>query len=192
MMLTMKNAVILHGTSEEAEYRDDKYPSLSNSHWLPWLQKKLLMNNIQAHTPEVFEAFEPTYEKWLKELSRYEISEKTILVGHSCGAGFLTRWLSENDVRVGKVILVAPWLDPDKSKSGDMFDFEIDPNMFEKASGIVVFHSDNDTESIQKSTKMIKEQVSNIKYKEFHNYGHFCFEDMGTGEFTELLDECLN
>ncbi len=187
----MKNAIILHGTSDETEYRDDKYPTLSNSHWLPWLQKKLLINNIEAHTPEVFEAFAPTYEKWLKELSRYEISEETILVGHSCGAGFLTRWLSENDVRVGKVILVAPWLDPDKSKSGDMFDFEIDPNMSLKTSSIAIFHSDDDMESIQKSTKMIKEQVSNIKYKEFHNYGHFCFEDMGVGEFPELLEECI-
>ncbi len=187
----MKNAIILHGTCDEAEYRDDKYPTLSNSHWLPWLQKKLLINNIEAHTPEVFEAYNPTYEKWLNELNRYEISDETILVGHSCGAGFLTRWLSENDVRVGKVLLVAPWIDPGKSKSGNMFDFEIDPNMSEKTTSLVVIHSDNDMDSIQKSTKIIKELVTDIKYIEFHNYGHFCFEDMGTIEFPELLTECL-
>lgn len=188
----MKSAIILHGTCDEIEYRDDKYPSLSNSHWLPWLQKKLLIHDIDAHTPEVFEAFAPTYKKWLKELSRYEIGKETILVGHSCGAGFLVRWLSENDARVGKVILVAPWLDPDKSKSGDMFDFRMDPSMAKKTSSLVIFHSDNDMESVQKSVKIIKKQVANIKYKEFRNYGHFCFEDMGTDEFPELLDECLS
>lgn len=33
----------------------------------------------------------------------------------SCGAGFLLRWLSENSVRIAKLILVIPWLDPNKT-----------------------------------------------------------------------------
>lgn len=64
--------------------------------------------------------------------------------------------------------------------------------MAKKTSSLVIFHSDNDMESVQKSVKIIKKQVANIKYKEFRNYGHFCFEDMGTDEFPELLDECLS
>lgn len=31
----MKKAIIIHGACDKEEYFSDKYPSLSNSHWLP-------------------------------------------------------------------------------------------------------------------------------------------------------------
>jgi len=39
----MKNAIILHGQSSKAEYYGEQFPSMSNAHWLPWLQGQLLM-----------------------------------------------------------------------------------------------------------------------------------------------------
>jgi len=46
----MKNAILLHGTSSKEEYYSLEYPSASNSHWLPWLQKNLLVNDVHAVT----------------------------------------------------------------------------------------------------------------------------------------------
>ena len=100
----MKNAIIIHGKPGKEEYYSDKYPSASNFQWLPWLQKQLLIQDIFAVTPEMPRAYEPVYEAWKKEFERHEVTSETVLVGHSCGGGFLIRWLSEHpDVKTGKV-----------------------------------------------------------------------------------------
>ncbi|MEK7071038.1 MAG: alpha/beta fold hydrolase [Patescibacteria group bacterium] len=189
----MKNAIILHGLPDKKEYYDPKVPSASNHHWIPWLQKELLSNEIAAQTPEVPHAFEAHYESWKKEFERFEITPETILVGHSCGGGFIVRWLSEHkNVKVGNVILVAPWIDPTKELGdNDFFDFKVDPNVTSRTKKFVIFNSDNDSEAVHKSIQIIKDTVKGTKFVEFHNYGHFCLEDMKTTKFPELLAECL-
>lgn len=44
----MKNAIILHGGPARAEYYDPKMPSMSDSHWIPWLQAQLLKNTLRS------------------------------------------------------------------------------------------------------------------------------------------------
>lgn len=189
----MKNAILLHGKPGKKEYYDPKIPSASNAHWFPWLQKQLLVHDITAHTPEVPNAWKPHYPTWKKEFERFEITSETILVGHSCGGGFLVRWLSENkNVKVGKVVLVAPWLDPNRKETTDFFELTIDPALSDRTSSIIIFNSDDDSESIQKSVRIIRESVKDVSYREFHNYGHFCRKDLRTEEFPELLEEILS
>ncbi len=188
----MKNAIILHGTTDKDEYYSDKYPSMSNSHWLPWLQKQLLMKDIAAVTPDMVKAYQPDYQQWKIELERYDITPETVLVGHSCGAGFLVRWLSEaKDVRVGKVVLVAPWLDPHNVKQSDFFNFEIDATLVARTGGVVIYNSDDDFEDIQVSVRTLTAAIDGVKVREFSGYGHFCIGDMGTIAFPELLTEVL-
>ena len=117
----MKTAILLHGSCDKEEYYSDEYPSLSNSHWFPWLQKQLLIRDIPTQTPELPGAYEPVYEEWKKEFERHDITENTILVGHSCGGGFLVRWLSENNIKVDTVVLVAPWIDPENKRTSSFF-----------------------------------------------------------------------
>jgi len=74
------NAVILHGKPGREEYYSDEFPSASNSHWIPWLQKQLLIKEIEAHTPEMFEAYNPNYEVWKKEFEKNIIDEGTTLI----------------------------------------------------------------------------------------------------------------
>lgn len=188
----MKNAIILHGKPSKVEYYDRNAPSMSNAHWLPWLQGQLLKHDIWAATPEVPNAFHPDWHLWCKEVERFDITPETILVGHSCGSGFWLRWLSEHkDVEVSKVILVAPSLG--YGWDGDYFfeNFTIDPNLTKRAK-VTIFNSDNDNVGIHKATDEIRKLLPDVKYKEFHNYGHFCSKDMNTGEFPELLVECLD
>jgi len=190
----MKNAVILHGGPSKEEYYDPEAPSMSNAHWIPWLQGQLLKNEISAYTPEVPHSFDRNWRVWVQEVERFEIGPETIFVGHSSGAGFFVKYLSiHKDLIVDKVILVAPWLDPDREHTKNFFDdFEIDPELVRRTNGITIFNSDNDQDSVQKTVKIIKNKIINIRFREFHNYGHFCIEDMKTPEFPELLEEILN
>lgn len=189
----MKNAIILHGGPSKEEYYDPKMPSMSNAHWIPWLQGQLLKNEIAAATPEVPHAFDRDWVVWNHEVERYEIGPETILVGHSTGAGFWIKYLSIHpNLKVGKVILVAPWLDPDHEHTKNFFDdFEIDPSVVSRTKGITVFYSDDDQKSVLKTVEILREKMKGIVYEEFHNYGHFCSGDMKSTEFPELLQTIL-
>ncbi|MFM2414912.1 MAG: hypothetical protein RI911_605, partial [Candidatus Parcubacteria bacterium] len=141
---------------------------------------------------EMMNAYLPDYEVWKCEFERFDITPETILVGHSCGGGFLVRWLSEHkDVKVGKVVLVAPWLDLEDELSNNFFKFEADSHLVSRTKGVTVFNSDNDDEYIQKSVLKIRTEILQVKYIEFHNYGHFCVGDIHSEAFPELLEEVL-
>jgi predicted alpha/beta hydrolase family esterase len=189
----MKNAVILHGRPSREEYYDQTMLSMSNAHWIPWLQGQLLKNDIDAATPEVPHAFHPKWETWVREVERFEMGPQTTLVGHSTGAGFFIKYLSINpSLKVGKVVLVAPWLDPDGELERGFFDnFEIDAGLVSRTGGVTVFNSDDDMESVHKTVSTLRQRIKNLTYIEFQKYGHFCFNDMKTQEFPELLKEVL-
>ncbi len=193
MTNNMKNAIILHGMPPKDEYYSSEYPSASNSHWLPWLQKELLRHDIHAVTPEVPFCFAPDYSLWVKEFERFPISEDTILIGHSCGAGFFVRYLSEHpEIRVGKMILVAPWINPSEEVATGFFSFVMDANLAVRTRQFIIFESDNDSEEIKKSINKITAVIQGIEIQTFHNYGHFTFGDMNTHEFPELLEVTLS
>lgn len=174
------------------EYYDPNVLSMSNLHWLPWLQSQLIKLDIQAHTPEMPHSYAPKWDVWTREIERYEIDEETALIGHSCGGGFWARYLSENkQLQVGRVILVAPWLDPDGDETDGFFNFPLDPKLADRTKGVTIFNSDNDMGNVHKSVAFLREKLPGISYKEFHKYGHFTYNDMGSEEFPELLDELL-
>ena len=145
----MKTAVILHGKPPKEEYFDPKCPSPSNAHWLPWLQRQLLLAGVLAQTPEMPEPYEPDFQKWSAVFERCPIDADTTLIGHSCGAGFLVRWLSEHAIRVGKVALVAPWIDPNHNRAPAMFgELRIDADLISRAERVELFISSDDGEEI--------------------------------------------
>jgi predicted alpha/beta hydrolase family esterase len=185
----MKTAIIIHGMLSKEEYYDFDRPASSNCHWLPWIQKQLLLKDVVAQTPEMPVPYNPDYDSWKRMFERFQVDEQTILIGHSCGGGFITRYLSENSVKVGKVVLVAPWIDPDKFLTTGMFDFAIDENLASKTGSFTIFSSTNDMDEVKKSVDLIKEKVKDAKIVEFQNAGHFCLEDMKNDSFPELLSE---
>ena len=186
----MKTAIIVHGTCDREEYFSSNYPSLSNSHWVPWLQKQLLIHGYHTQTPEMPVAYAPDYSLWRSEFERYPISEESILIGHSCGGGFLLRWLSETQAQAARLILVAPWLDPDGTKCPDFFKFCIDPVLTNRID-CHLFESTNDDSDIKTSIKLIRDRLPDIQVKSFVGYGHFCFSNMGTHEFPELKEVAI-
>lgn len=187
----MKTAIIIHGWPDKEEYFDPRGPSSSNRNWFPWLQQQLLIKGILAQTPEMPDAWQPVYEKWKRVFERFEIDEDTILVGHSCGGGFLVRWLSENKVKAGKVVLVAPWLDPDHMIDRHFFDFVIDPSIASRTDGLFIFSSTDDDDDVLKSVDVLRQKLEQAQVIEFSDRGHFTRDDMGTDAFPELLETIL-
>ena len=187
----MKKAIILHGKPTKEEYYVTDEDSQSNLHWLPWIQRELIRKDILAQTPELPRPYEPIYEDWLNIINQFKIDKDTILIGHSFSAGFLIRYLNEHDIKVGKVILVAPFINAGRVRDIDFFDFDIDPDLVSKTKGITLIASDNDKEHIKDSVTELSGSIKDIKYIELPNYGHFTFRHMQTREFPELLEETL-
>jgi predicted alpha/beta hydrolase family esterase len=185
----MKNAIIVHGQPSEREYYDPDMPSMSNAHWIPWLQGQLLKKDIITATPEIPFAFKPDYELWRQEIERFDITPDTLLVGHSRGGDFWLKWLSEHsDRKVGRVVLVAPGLGYLTEDDNHFGYFDIDPDLAERTNGFSVFGSDNDAKEIVEAVTEIRNKVNNVQYTEFH-LGHFTSHSMGTSEFPELLSD---
>lgn len=184
----MKNAIILHGMPDKEEYLAAGGDLEVLGHWIIWLQDRLVEIGIKAEVPKLPEPYDPKYEKWKSVFEGFQISPDTILVGHSCGAGFLIRWLSENKLPVGKVVLVAPWIDPTKEFTKDMFDFVINPDIANQCEELTIMYSKDDDDGVLQTVRELKSSLSNANYKEFLDKGHFTLEDMGTTEFPEILE----
>ena len=187
----MKTAIIVHGMLSKKESENASLPPASQNHWLSWLQQELLKRGVAAETPNMPMPYNPDYQAWKKVFEKFSLDENTILVGHSCGAGFIVRYLSEHSIRVGKVVLVAPWIDPRHVLPTGMFDFIIDSHLATKTNGLTVFSSANDMPEINESIDMLKSAIPNLHIVAFENKGHFCYGDMGTDAFPELLTEAL-
>ena len=188
----MKNAIILHGRPSKEQWSNPTFPSTSNYYWLPWAQKELSLTGVPTETPEVPNAWDPDYQVWKTTFEKHTVTPDTLLIGHSCGAGFIVRWLCEHDAIVDKVILVAPWVDidgdPDNDKTRDFFNFTYDRELVSKTrNGITIIHSINDMSTIQKSVEILMKEIDGIKYIELKNRGHFYDEDCY--RLPELLEE---
>jgi uncharacterized protein len=195
----MNNAILVHGWASKNEFYNPDYPTGSNSHWFPWLTKQLMIRDIYTVAVEMPNGFYPEYQVWKREFQRFDINENTVLVGHSLGGGFLMRWLSEENVKVGQVILVAPWLgamvgdDRYSPEEFDMsfFDFKLDSDIALKTKGITNISSTNDGIGVQKTVSFIQEKLNNIKYVELQDKGHFTLKSLGTDAFPELFEEII-
>ncbi|MGH7157408.1 MAG: alpha/beta hydrolase [Candidatus Saccharimonadales bacterium] len=192
----MKNTIILHGRPGKQEYYLRKILRKPNSraHWIDWLSRELKSRGIKVDAPEIPKSYDPKWDIWVKHAEKSEIGPETTLIGHSTGAGFWIRYLSEHkELKVGKVILVAPWLGYDYgAPPTDFFKgYKIDPDLAKRTKELVIFYSDNDMDAVQKSVAELKAILKGAKYREFHGYGHFTLAQMRTNKFPELLEECL-
>jgi uncharacterized protein len=178
----MKQVILVHGAPYEEEFYNPEKPSSSNTNWFPWFQKQVALADGLCQALEFPKPYDPVYEDWKAVFEQLQINTETILIGHSCGGGFLTRYLSEYSGKYPKkIILVAPWLDPEKELTTDFFDFEIDSELPEKTE-VHIFSSSDDDTSLLKSFEIFKEKLPNAIWHEFSDKGHFCEK-----EFPELL-----
>ncbi len=186
------NCIIIHGCPSKKEDLID-IRKMNAKHWIPWVKKQLADKGIKTETPLMPKPWKRNYNAWKKEFEKYEINENSILIGHSCGCGFLVRWLGETKKRIKKLILVAPWKicdENDKIKK-DFYDFEIDKTIIDRVNEIIMFTSNNEVDDGKKSLKIYSDAL-NGKVIELKNQGHYTFNDMKTTKFQELIKEIIS
>jgi predicted alpha/beta hydrolase family esterase len=88
------NCIIIHGFGGNAE-----------ENWFPWLSRELNSIGIPTIAPDFPNSESPELTAWLLHLVKYQIDEKTILVGHSLGAVLILRFL-EQDVKIKAAFFV--------------------------------------------------------------------------------------
>lgn len=193
-----QRAIIVHGKPSKETYFNSNLPSASNGIWIPWLQQQLQLMGISTQTPEMLEAYRPDYRIWRETFEQFTVDEQTILIGHSCGGGFLVQWLSENSgAKTSDVFLVAPafgdQFNPEapyeEPLRGGFFDFEIDKKLLGRVKSLNVLYSDNDSVRVNTAVSMIREALPGANFYEFPGYGHFRGKrDMADDAFPELLE----
>lgn len=188
---TNPNCVIVHGCPGSSEARNPERRTY-DKHWMPWLKEQLTTRDIDVSTPLMPRPWAPDYRAFKGEFSKYHVSDRTTLIGHSCGCAFLVRWLGETKHRVSKLILVAPWkihVGDNKAKI-DFYDYEIDPTIKDRVPKIIMFTSDNEQRDGKKSLDIFYQALGG-KVIELKNHGHYVLSDMGTDRFPELLNEII-
>lgn len=186
-MKSRTKVYILHGCCDREEYHSDDYASPSNSHWIPWLQKELLMKGYDCQTPDMPTPYAPEYDEWLRVFENFAVDEKTILVGHSCGCGFFLKWLNKSGSCIDKLVLVAPWLDPDRYL-GHFLQCRLKPGLMAQVQELHVLYSrDEPVGGVKETVDMVMDGYATAKLHKFERHGHFCREEMGTDQFPELL-----
>jgi len=173
----MKQTILIHGSPEPDEIVTQ---DSINPDWFRWLQEKLPNVVIPPMPLEI----EVVYENWVRVFEEVSLEDQFVLIGHSCGGGFLLRYLSEHpEIKPNQVILVAPWLDAHNELDTDFMKFDIDSSIPSRMQ-LDVFTSSDDYESLVDSFKILKDKIPNATYHEFSDREHFC----GKKEFPELLE----
>ncbi len=173
----MKQIILIHGSPEPDEIVTTQKEVAPD--WFYWLQENVPHVSILPMPLDV----EVVYEEWLKVFEKSDLSDEAILVGHSCGGGFVLRYLSEHpETSFQKVILVAPWLDVHSELTTEFMKFEIDGTISERME-THIFVSSDDSSGILDSVKLIKDKFVHATYHEFTDKEHFTNK-----EFPELLE----
>lgn len=175
-----KTAYLLHGICYEEEYWDSSVPSLSNFHWFPWLQQKFLHEGYLCQTLEMPSPYRPTYRDWAETFEQAQLNEQSIVVAHSAGCGFFLKWMSEHrDLKIHKLILVAPWKDP-FVKYPNFLEGDLDENLSERIQEIDLLYSEDEpVEGVLETKNMLCRYYPMIRTYIYKDKGHFCLSDTG-------------
>jgi predicted alpha/beta hydrolase family esterase len=163
-----------------------------DKHWISWIRNELISRGIKTEVPLMPKPWQPVYEDFKKEFEKFEVTEKTILIGHSCGCSFLTRWLGETKKKIFKLIFVAPWkINNRRDEFREKFyTYQIDESIKERVEKIIMFTADDEKKEGKNSLNIYHQTLGgtiiNLK-----KHGHYTMNDMGTQEFPELLKVIL-
>ena len=190
--MSERNCIIVHGCPPGPEGERDAATRSFDKHWIPWVRVNLIARNIPTLVPVMPDPWAPEYASYKRVFEMHTVSDRTILIGHSCGCAFLVRWLGETKQKIDILVLVAPWKVP---RAGDpvrkaFYDFPIDETIKSRVRRILMFTSDNEQENGKKSLAIYHAALGG-EIIDLAGRGHYVMGDMGTCEFRELLDELV-
>ena len=193
----MQQVIVIHGGTTFKDY-DAYLQSLSQKKldigrfiYKPkW--KELLQGNLgseyQVLTPSMPNSTNAQYNEWRLWFDHISslFTDDCILIGHSLGAIFLVKYLSENTLQVkikATILVAAPY---DDETTEDLTDFKIKdiPHRFTEQAGRLVFFNGLDDPVISRSD--LRKYQQQLPTAEFHILpapDHFVRAD-----FPELVD----
>lgn len=179
------NCIVIHGCPSNVEKGNER---TYDKHWIPWIKKELIARVVETEVPLMPSPWAPVYEKFKVEFEKCNVSENTILIGHSCGSAFLVRWLGETKKKVTKLILVAPWKIPIKEREfrEAFYSYPIDETIKDRVGEIVMFTADDEEREGKESLKIFHDALGG-KIINLKGRGHYTMNDMRTEKFPELL-----
>lgn len=163
--------------------------SLKEKKWKSSLQEEL-GSNFEVLQPRMPNSFNCRYIEWKLWFEKYLplLESEIILIGHSMGAIFLAKYLSENgiDKNVRGLFLVAAPYDEEVSNES-LVDFALTQdlsNLQEKIKNIFIYHSRDDEIVPFADFEKYKKDIPNATFRVFQDRGHFNQE-----EFPEIIED---
>lgn len=189
--------VIVHGAMAFDTYEEYIAYLKSIELTLEKINKVSWKDRLQSNLPD----FEVIYPKMPNSLNaRYAewkiyfeklfpfLGDEVILLGHSMGGIFLTKYLSENDFpkKIKGLFLVAPPYDNQYCKES-LADFVLQvgfEKLIKQAPRIFIYQSKDDPEVPYQDAENYQKSLPNAKVTWFEDRGHF----LG-GDFPEIIED---
>lgn len=157
--------------------------------WHQYLQKEL-GEGFDVLFPSMPCSNNAQYNEWKLWFERVmeAVHQPCILIGHSLGAMFLTKYYSENEPKytILELLLVAGQYLPVDEPGSERTSFTLTKDLnslTKRAEKVVFFHSEDDPIVPYESFERYKREVSGAEYLSFSDRGHFLDET-----FPELAD----
>lgn len=197
----MRQVIVIHGGTTFERY-DDYLASLANKKLMierllyrpMW--KELLQGNLgsdyQVLLPSMPNSANARYSEWkiwFNHLSEL-FNEEVILVGHSLGAIFLAKYLSENQLnfKVNATILIAaPYNDESLEDLGDFKVEKLSTKLTEQAGRLVFFNGNDDPVISLADLENYKQELPSAEFNMLAAPDHFIRADFP--ELVTLLKE---
>lgn len=192
-----KQIIVIHGGDSYNTYEEYlsnlkkweiDFESLKNKGWKNLLGDKL-GKNFEVILPKFPNSANAKYIEWkiyFEKLIPF-FNNKVILLGHSLGAIFLIKYLSENIIPkniIGLFLVSTPY----SPKNNTDFSFKINPkNIQSQCKNIFLYHSTDDTVVDFKDFEKYKKELTNAIFREFKNRGHFYQKT-----FPEIIKDIKN
>jgi valyl-tRNA synthetase/predicted alpha/beta hydrolase family esterase len=178
--------------SGEIDWRFFGENNHNKSSWKTEIKDFCQANQIQTLFPQFPNSINADYKKWkmVFEKTLPYINSSSILVGHSLGSMFLTKYLSENELEIGKLFLVSGGLwdsrDLELDDFNDKWSVENFENLDNLGGKVYIIHSTDDkVVNIQKSLDL-RVKLPNANLVQLENYGHI------NSQCPELLELIIN
>ena len=166
----MENYFLIHGSF-----------SSPYSNWIPWLHDFIETEGKQVYVPDFpIGVGEQNYENWSKLLKYYFdlglIHENTILIGHSIAPVFISKFLTENKIKVNKLIFTCGFnnyfgINQEYDTVNKTMYFDKLEDVKQYANEIICFYSDNDPYVQYEAEKDFADKVA-TKQVFIPNAGH--------------------
>lgn len=193
----MKQVLVIHGgdafETHEAYIENLKSAELSlerleKKDWKSRLQETLGndYNVILPRFPNAQNARYAEWKIWFEKIIPL-LDEKVVFIGHSLGAIFLAKWLSENTYpkKIKAVFMVAaPYNTLDENP---FVDFNIERTLNglpDQTENLFIYHSKDDMVVPFSAFERYSKELPKANTRAFDNYRHF-----NGGEFKEIVED---